>query len=103
MLRWLHCAEISQCAELLVREAFGKTVDKVDKVARERAFIFVYLLAFWAVAVGVVAVVLAHRNHCFARVGAENRVDLCCSSLKHGWIGQTPLAGVARAAFAIDK
>ena len=88
---------------MLIGEPLGESVEKADKVARECAFVFVNSFALRAVAVGEIAVVLAHRNHVFAGICLENRVDLRSSHLKHLGIGQTPLAGMAGAALTVDK
>ena len=103
MLGWMHGEKVGERAELLVGESLGKAVHKANEVAREGAFVFVYCLTFGAVTIGEVAVVLAHRNHICAGIGAKNRVDLRCSRLKHFGIGQAPLAGMPGAALAIDK
>ena len=72
MLGRMHGEKVGERAELLVGESLGKAVHKANEVARQGAFVIVYRLTIRAVAIGKITVILTHRNHVFAGIGAED-------------------------------
>ena len=98
----MHAEEIGKCGKLLIGESFGQAVDKTDERSSRRALVGIDLAALGALAVGVVAVVLAHTDHLHAGMGAEDGIYLLHSEPEDIRIGQAPLAMLAGAALPID-
>ena len=103
LLRRLAGEEVSQGAELLVGITLCQTVHKPYVSTAHSPLLFIDLHAFGAVAVGVVAVVLADAYEVFSRIRLEDAVELRTAGFKYGRIAQTPLAVVARTAFAVEE
>ena len=103
LLRRLAGEEVGQSAELLVRITFCQSVHEAYVGTAHSPLFLIDFHAFGAVAVGVVAVVLAHADKVFAGICLEDAVELGATGLEHGGIAQTPLAMVARTAFAVEE
>lgn len=103
MLRRMHGEEVGKRRELLVGEALGQAVEEAYVAAGRRTLVLVHLAALWALAVGVVAVVLTYRNHVLIGVSLEYRVDAVGYYLEDVGVGEAPLAVVAGTSFAVDE
>ena len=103
MLRRMHGEEVGKRRELLVGEAFSQAVEEAYVAAGRRTLVLVHLAALWALAVGVVAVVLTYGYHVLRRVSLEYRVDAVGYNLEDVGIGETPLAVVAGTTLAVDE
>ena len=103
-LRRLTGEQVSQRAELFVGVSLRQLVlEAYVGTAHGPSLFLVDFHALGAVAVGVVAIVLAHADKALARVGPEDAVELCAASLEDGRIAQAPLAVVARPALTVEE